>query len=104
MGVNLFVAIGVSAGFGVITVFLARLALRAFRLKARLGADALVGCQASAMEPLTPEGRVLVEGEIWRAIASEPVAVGSPLRVVGHEQLLLYVAPAELPKPPENPV
>lgn len=104
MGVNLFVAIGVSAGFGVITVFLARLALRAFRLKARLGADALVGCQASAMEPLTPEGRVLVEGEIWRAIASEPVTAGSLLRVVGHEQLLLHVAPAELPKLPENPV
>ena len=46
------------------------------------------------MEPLSPEGHVLVEGEIWRAVASEPVPMGAKLRVVGHEQLLLHVAPA----------
>jgi hypothetical protein len=39
--------------------------------------DALVGSRATAMEPLTPEGHVLVEGEIWRAVASEPVAAGT---------------------------
>jgi membrane-bound serine protease (ClpP class) len=102
MGINPWVAIGVSAGFGTITVFLARLAVRAFRMKTRLGASAMVGSQASAMEPLTPEGHVLVEGEIWRAVASEPVAKGAPLRVVGHEQFLLHVAPAEPPKVPET--
>jgi membrane-bound serine protease (ClpP class) len=93
--INLWVAIGVSVGFGCITVFLVRLAWRARRRKARLGADALVGSDASAMEPLSPEGHVLVEGEIWRAIASEPVPAGARLRVVGHEQYLLRVAPAE---------
>jgi membrane-bound serine protease (ClpP class) len=49
------------------------------------GPSALVGSRASAMEPLTPEGHVLVEGEIWRAVASEPVPAGAPLRVVGLE-------------------
>jgi len=93
--VNPWVAIGLSLGFGSITVFLVRLALRARRLKARLGVDALVGSEASAMEALSPEGHVLVEGEIWRAVASEPVAAGTKLRVVGHEQYLLRVAPAE---------
>jgi membrane-bound serine protease (ClpP class) len=53
------------------------------------------------MEALAPEGHVLVEGEIWRAVASEPVAAGSPLRVVGHEQYLLRVAPAESRELPE---
>jgi membrane-bound ClpP family serine protease len=38
---------------------------------------------------------VLVEGEIWRAVASEPVPAGTKMRVVGHEQYLLRVAPAE---------
>ena len=90
-----WVAIAVSVGFGGITVFLVRLAWRARRLKARLGADALVGSEASAMEPLAPEGHVLVEGEIWRAVASEPLPAGARLRVVGHEQYLLRVAPAE---------
>lgn len=93
--VNPWVGIGVSLGFGCITVFLVRLAMRARRLKARLGVDALVGSEASAMEPLSPEGHVLVEGEIWRAVASEPVPAGAKLRVVGHEQYLLRVAPAE---------
>ncbi len=93
--INPWVAIGVSSGFGGITVFLVRLAMRARRLKSRLGADALVGSAASAIEPLAPEGHVLVEGEIWLAVASEPVAAGAKLRVVGHEQYLLRVAPVE---------
>ncbi len=95
LGVSPLVAIGVSAAFGVITVFLLRLAWRARRMKSRLGVDAMIGSQASAMEPLEPEGHVLVEGEIWRAVASQPVAKGTPLRVVGHEQYLLRVEPAE---------
>ncbi len=103
MGVSPWVAIGVSAGFGGITVLLVRLAVRARHLKAQLGADALIGKMASAMEALTPEGHVLVEGEIWRAVASEPVAAGTPLRVVGHEQYLLRVSPAESSRAPEQP-
>jgi membrane-bound serine protease (ClpP class) len=93
--VNPWVAVGVSLGFGAITLFLVRIAMKARKLKARLGADALVGSEASAMEPLSPEGHVLVEGEIWRAVCSEPVEKGAKLRVVGHEQNLLRVAPDE---------
>jgi len=89
------VAIGVSVAFGIITVFLLRLAWRARRMKSRLGVDAMVGSPASAMEPLEPEGHVLVEGEIWRAVASHPVAKGTSLRVIGHEHYLLRVEPAE---------
>jgi membrane-bound serine protease (ClpP class) len=85
------VAIGVSLAFGVITVMLVRLAFKARRMKGRLGADALVGARATAMEELTPEGHVLVEGEIWRAMAAERVEKGAPLRVTGHEAYLLRV-------------
>jgi membrane-bound serine protease (ClpP class) len=95
LGVSPLIALAVSAAFGVITVFLLRLAIRARRMKSRLGADAMMGSTARAMEPLAPEGHVLVEGEIWRAVASEPVAEGAALRVVGHEQYLLRVEPAE---------
>ena len=93
--VNPWVAVGVAVGFGGITAFLVRIAMRARQQKAKLGADALVGSEASAMEELAPEGHVLVEGEIWRAVASEPVPAGTKLRVVGHEQYILRVAPAE---------
>jgi membrane-bound serine protease (ClpP class) len=92
--VNPWVAVAVSGGFGSITVFLVRLAVRARRLKQRLGFDALVGRPASAMEPLAPEGHVLVDGEIWRAIADQALPAGTPLRVTGHREYLLEVTSA----------
>jgi membrane-bound serine protease (ClpP class) len=95
MGVSPWVAIGVSAAFGAITVFLVRLVVRAQRRKARIGADAMVGATATAMEALAPQGHVVVEGEIWEAEANAPVAAGTKLRVVGHDQMLLQVEPAE---------
>lgn len=96
LGVSPAIAFGVSAAFGVITVFLLRLAIRARRMKSRLGIDAMVGSRAKAMEALAFEGHVLVEGEIWRAVASEPVAAGTELRVVGHDAYLLHVEPVPL--------
>jgi membrane-bound serine protease (ClpP class) len=93
MAISPAVAFSVSAAFGIITVFLVRLAVRARHMKSKLGIDALIGRSARSMEPLTPEGHVVVEGEIWQAVASEPVAAGVLLRVVGHEQYLLQVTP-----------
>jgi membrane-bound serine protease (ClpP class) len=97
MAVNPWVALAISAAFGSITVFLVRLAVRARRRKARIGADALVGSRAMAMEPLAPDGHVLVEGEIWRAITAQPAPSGTPLLVVGHEQMILRVEPVHPP-------
>ncbi|HZY60301.1 MAG TPA: nodulation protein NfeD [Candidatus Binataceae bacterium] len=97
LAVNPWVAVAVSTAFGGITAFLVRLAVRARRIKSRLGVDALVGHRASAMEALTPEGHVLVDGEIWRAVADEAVPAGTPLQVVGYEQYLLKVTPVEPP-------
>jgi membrane-bound serine protease (ClpP class) len=96
--VSPWVAISVSAAFGTITVFLVHLAVRARRRKARIGAEALVGSRATALEPLGPgplprEGHVLVEGEIWRAVSEQPAPSGTPLLVVGHDQMMLRVEP-----------
>jgi membrane-bound serine protease (ClpP class) len=108
MAISPWVAFAVSSAFGVITVFLVRLAVRARRMKSRLGISALVGRRASAIEPLTPmghvpEGHVLVEGEIWRAVASEPVPAGAPVQVVGCEQYLLHVEPVQPARLPQSP-
>ncbi len=93
MGISPLVSISVSVAFGGITVFLVRLAVRARKRKSRIGADAMVGCEAKAMEALGPEGHVLVEGEIWRAVANTAVPAGTVLRVVGRDQMLLQVEP-----------
>ena len=91
MDVNPAVAIALGLGFGLITVFLVRLAIRAQKRKARIGANAMVGSRATAMEPLEPEGHVLVEGEIWRAVSANPVPKGASLRVVGSKEMVLQV-------------
>lgn len=101
MAVSPLVAVAISAAFGAITVFLVRLAVRARQRKARLGGDALVGSRATAMEPLNPEGHVLVEGEIWRAVASQPLPAGAALQVTGHEQMRLRVQPLAVSHSPE---
>lgn len=100
MAVTPWVAVAISLTFGAITVFLVRLAVRARRRKALIGADAMVGAHAVAMEPLTPEGHVLVEGEIWLATSDDPVQKGASVRVISHEQRLLHVAPESPTHPP----
>jgi membrane-bound serine protease (ClpP class) len=97
MGISPVIAISVSATFGAITVFLVRLAVRARKRKSLIGADAMVGHPATAMEALDPQGHVLVEGEIWQAVARDSVAKGAKLRVTGHDQLLLRVEPMAYP-------
>lgn len=87
------VAFSVSAAFGIITVVLLRLAWKARQRKFRLGTDSVVGCIATAMEPLNPTGHVLVEGEIWDAVSAEPVAAGEKLRVISNEEFILHVMP-----------
>jgi membrane-bound serine protease (ClpP class) len=99
MGVSPLVAFGVSAAFGAITVFLVRLVVRARKRKSLIGADAMVGCSATAMEALVPGGHVLVEGEIWRAMSNVPVDAGAAVRVVGYDQMLLQVEPVSVAAP-----
>jgi membrane-bound serine protease (ClpP class) len=94
MDVSPAVAVALGLGFGVITVFLVRLAIRAQKRKARIGANAMVGSRATAMEPLQPEGHVLVEGEIWQAVSTRPVKKDTPLRVIGCQEMVLQVEPA----------
>jgi membrane-bound serine protease (ClpP class) len=46
------------------------------------------------MEPLTPQGHVLVDGEIWSAVADQALPAGTHLRVTGHKDFLLEVTSA----------
>jgi membrane-bound serine protease (ClpP class) len=99
LAVSPWVAFAVAAAFSLITFWLVRLAVRARHMKSQLGPAALVGRPARAMEPLTPEGHVLVEGEIWEAVASEPVPAGAALRVMGLDNYLLRVEPVAQQRP-----
>jgi membrane protein implicated in regulation of membrane protease activity len=71
--------------------------LRRYRI--RMGPETMVGEIAEVIAPCTPDGRVRLHGEIWRARCSTPVARGSAVRVIGLDGLTLEVeaSDAELP-------
>lgn len=93
-------ALGIGTGFGLITAFLIRGAIRARHNKVLTGPAAMVGAVAVTQEPLmargseVPRGQVLVRGELWFAEAEEPIAAGSMVRVTGVRELTLLVRPA----------
>jgi membrane-bound serine protease (ClpP class) len=93
MQVRLGTSIGVGLGFGIITVFLVRLAIRARQSKVRMGGDALIGEVAVVVQPLTPSGQVLVHGELWQAESQTPAEPGERVRVRALRELTLLVEP-----------
>ena len=84
-------AVAAGAAFGIITLFLVRMAIRARRNKSVMGVDALIGLTAVAQQPLAPSGQVLVHGELWQAESPTPVAPGEPVQVRGVRNLTLLV-------------
>lgn len=84
-------AIATGLAFGLITVFLVRLAIRARKSKSRTGVDALLGQIGTAMQPLTPAGQILVHGELWQSESAGPVQKGEHVRVRGVRDLTLLV-------------
>jgi membrane-bound serine protease (ClpP class) len=89
--VGIATAIACGLAFGLITVFLVRLAIRARRNKVVTGPNALVGMVGIAQEALNPRGQILVHGELWRAESPQPVAAGEQVRVRVVEGLTLLV-------------
>jgi membrane-bound serine protease (ClpP class) len=89
--VHLATAVSTGLAFGLITVFLLRLAVRARKSKVRLGGDAMIGLIAVVTQPLAPTGQVLVNGELWQAESATPAAKGEQVRVRGLRDLTLLV-------------
>jgi membrane-bound serine protease (ClpP class) len=84
-------AISTGLAFGLITVVLLRLALRARRSKRLMGGDAMIGLIAVVTQPLAPLGQVMVNGELWQAESAIPAAKGEQVRVRGLRDLTLLV-------------
>jgi membrane-bound serine protease (ClpP class) len=89
--VHLATALSTGLAFGLITVFLLRLALKARRSKSRMGGDAMIGLIAVVTQPLAPSGQVMVNGELWQAESATPAAPGEQVRVRGLRDLTLLV-------------
>jgi membrane-bound serine protease (ClpP class) len=88
-------ALAVSIPFGIITVFLLSLVIRARLRPPATGMEAMTGATGVAQTPLHPTGTVFVRGEYWTAQADEPIEAGARVRVVAVEGLRLKVKRAE---------
>ena len=91
MRVRLGTALGAGIGFGLITVFLTTIAVRARRNKVQTGGEAMLGSIAIAKTALNPAGKVMVHGELWEAHCPVPVEPGEPVRIRSRNGLLLEV-------------
>jgi membrane-bound serine protease (ClpP class) len=69
-------------------------ALAAKRLPDRTGVGVLVGQVVAARTALQPTGKIFVDGAIWEARSSEPVAAGENVEIVGLDGLSVRVRPA----------
>jgi membrane protein implicated in regulation of membrane protease activity len=68
----------------------------AYEAKTASGSAALVGRKGIAQDALAPEGYVKINLELWRAVtepASEDIASGTEVEVVGAEGMKLIVRP-----------
>ncbi|MGA9719653.1 MAG: nodulation protein NfeD [Acidobacteriaceae bacterium] len=93
MRVHAGTAIAAGVAFGIITVFLLRLAVRAKRNKSMVGVDALLGQIAVVIKPLDPVGQVLVHGELWEANSRTPAPRDARVRITAVDGLTLMVEP-----------
>jgi len=84
-------------------MFIVTAGLRAQLLPVRAGREAFVGASALALTDIAPdaEGRVLLDGEDWRATTDAPVASGERVRITAVRGLSLAVHPLH-PRPPSS--
>ena len=93
MRVHLATALATGIAFGLITIFLVRIALLARRNKTILGVDTMIGQTAVASDAINPHGQIFIHGELWQAESTSPIKQGDSVRVIARKGLLLFVEP-----------
>jgi membrane-bound serine protease (ClpP class) len=83
--------IGFAVGSALILIGVSSMVARNYRRVSVTGDQALVGLPGVVLDDLTDQGRVRVQGEIWRAQADHPLPKGARVRVVSRDNLTLRV-------------
>jgi len=100
--VSLAVVLPVALALAAILSFLVRLTIASQRRRSVTGVSGMLGEVGRAGTPLEPGtvGRVVTHGELWRAVADEPIAEGETVRVTGVDGLTLTVRRDAAETPP----
>ena len=89
-------AIGISLPSAALFLLVATLAWRTRRQRPQTGGEGLIGMVGHVRQPLSPEGTILVNGELWRAVAREDagaIEANTAVIVERREGFTLYVRP-----------
>ncbi len=62
---------------------------------AATGAEGMVGKTGVVVQRLSPAGKILIEGEYWKARAPQEIPAGATVAVNGFKGLVLLVSPAD---------
>jgi membrane-bound serine protease (ClpP class) len=93
--ISWFVIVPTIAATAGLVIFAVSAGLRALYRPTATGTAGMVGQTGVVRSPLDPEGQVLIDGELWRAVSEDgPAAVGETVRVAGLDGLTLKVTRA----------
>jgi membrane-bound serine protease (ClpP class) len=93
-GLSISVVVAAMIVTAALFVLVLGLLLRSRKRPVVTGKEALLGAEGEALTWQQDEGRVRVQGEIWRARAVHPLTPGTRVKVVNREGLVLLVEPA----------
>ncbi len=85
------VVIGAAIASAALILLVLAALLRSRKRPVVTGGEALIGAEGEAVAWQQSEGRVRVQGEIWLARATAPLAAGTRVKVVSRDGLVLFV-------------
>jgi membrane-bound serine protease (ClpP class) len=85
------VVIGAAIASAALILLVLAALLRSRKRPVVTGGEALIGAEGEAVTWQESEGRVRVQGEIWLARATAPLAAGTRVKVVSRDGLVLFV-------------
>ena len=89
--VSMSLIISAAVFTAIVVTFLVTLVIRTHGTQVRTGTEGLVNLSGVARTDLAPQGKVFVHGEIWNAVAEEPISAGASVQVVAVEGIRLRV-------------
>jgi membrane-bound serine protease (ClpP class) len=97
MQIGLRVILPIVLAMSGVILFLVRLGVEAQRRRSVTGSSGMIDKPGRALTAFSPGqfGRVATHGEIWQAVADEPIAEGEAIQVVAVDGLTLHVRRAD---------
>ena len=94
--VSIPIIAGVALSGMVLTLIIARLAIKSYRARVVSGAEELIGGAARVMHWQKGKGQVWIHGESWQAHGPEAIGIGATVYVTKVDGLVLQVEPRSL--------